>query len=102
MDRKLYVERLYSLGDFKNIKFSDEITGIPDEISNNQEAMKLLHYLQLIEIEFSFSRYVVLENKFYGPQKMPLDSILEYLENERTATFESLLKVINHKEQKND
>lgn len=99
MEKKISTERLYSLGDYKNIKFSDEITGIPDEISNNPEASKLLRYLQLLEIEYSYSRYMLLAEKLYG-QKLPLDEVLETLERERSIVFEELLKVINHKDQK--
>lgn len=96
MEKKISTERLYSLGDYKNIKFSDEITGVPDTIFNNPDASKLLRYLQLLEIEYSYSRYRLLEEKLYG-QKLSLEEILETLENERTIVFEELAKVItNH------
>lgn len=97
MEKKISTERLYSLGDYKNIKFSDEITGVPEDIFNNPDASKLLRYLQLLEIEYSYSRYMLLAEKLYG-QKLPLDEVLETLEHERSIVFEELLKVINHKE----
>jgi hypothetical protein len=100
MEKKISVERLFSLGDFKNIKFYDEITEIPEEVANNPEASSLLRYLQLLEIEYSYNHYMLLVEKLYG-HKLPLDEILELLEKERSLVFENLLKVINHKNEKN-
>lgn len=97
MEKKISTERLYSLGDYKNIKFSDEITGVPEEVFNNPEASKLLRYLQLLEIEYSYSRYTLLAEKLYG-QKFSLEVILETLEKERSIVFEELAKVLNHHE----
>jgi hypothetical protein len=96
MEKKISTERLYALGNYQNIKLIDEITGIPDEVSNNSEAMKLLRYFQLLELEYSYSRYMLLEEKLYG-QKMPMEEILETLEKERTIVFADLINAMGQK-----
>lgn len=94
MNRSLSTERLYSLGNYSNIKFNDTITEIPSEVATNQEATRLLRYLQLIEVEYSFARYTQILEETYG-SKLPLDQILEFLEQERTSTFADLYKALN-------
>ena len=94
MNRKISTERLFSLGDFKNIKFYDEINEIPSEVATNPEASRLLRYLQLVEIESAYNRYMLLMDKLYA-NKLPIEEIVETLENERQNTFADLMKVMN-------
>lgn len=94
MQRTLSVERLYSLGDFKNIKFTDTITDIPQELSLNPNAMKLISYLQLTEIELSHKRYIKL-GLMLPARPDQIDATLELIEEERSRTFTELLEEIN-------
>jgi hypothetical protein len=88
MNKSLSVERLYSLGDYKNIKFSDTITDIPGHVALDQDVMKLLSYLQIVDIELSFNRYKELVTRA-GTEKS--EDILAFLEEERTLTFQNLV-----------
>lgn len=88
MDRAVSVERLYSLGDYKNIKFTDSISGIPEHVAMDTEAMDLLRYIQLLEVEQSHKRYIKLAEKLNLDK---LDEILAVIEEERHNTWEQLL-----------
>ncbi len=91
MNKSISVERLYSLGDFQNIKFTDIITEIPEVIMKSPETMKLLRYLQLVDMEWSYVNY---QNLRALEPKKSLEELLEFVETERTTTFEELLKTI--------
>jgi hypothetical protein len=86
MEEKVSVERLYSLGDYRNIKFSSEITGIPKELMAS-EFEKKLRYWQLVEIELMHRKYTALALKV---QTLKLEETLEMLELERSTTIEEL------------
>lgn len=94
MNRTISVERLYSLGDFKNIKFNDTITDIPQNIALNDKAMGLLHYLQLTEIEHAHKRYLKL-GLMLPARPEQIDATLVLLEEERSRTFQELLQELS-------
>jgi len=68
MERALTVERLYNLGDFKSIRVGEtlrgsrrvenEIQGIPEELWLNPEFINKLRYLQLVQTEATYFRYI--------------------------------------------
>lgn len=60
MKRKITTTRLFSLGDFKNISFTDEIEDIPEEVAMDNKAMALLRSIQLFQIERSYLKYMKL------------------------------------------
>lgn len=91
MNKSISVERIYSLGDYQNIKFTDTILEIPQAILENADAMKNIRYLQLVDVEWAYLRYMKLRSLL--PQGR-LDEALEYVETERARTFEDLLKEI--------
>lgn len=86
------IERTWQLVQFEPLRVVDTITEIPDVVASNQEAMKLLRYLQLIDIEWTYIRYNKLRSE--TPKLTSLESIAkaqEFLEQERRTTFENLL-----------
>lgn len=95
MNKTISLERIFSLGDYQNLKVTDTITEIPDAVASNSEAIKLLRYLQLVDIEWSFIRYMKLrasEPKLSNPEA--IQAALEFIEEERITTFTSLLTAI--------
>jgi hypothetical protein len=94
MNKSVLAERIFSLGDYQNIKFSDTITEIPEVVITNPDSMRLLRYLQLVDIEWSYLSYMQLRTK--RPQGT-LEEALEYVEKERTITFEKLLESLQNK-----
>jgi uncharacterized LabA/DUF88 family protein len=98
MNKQIAIERIFSLGDYQNIKVTDVITEIPDAVASNPEAIKLLRYLQLVDIEWTYIHYAKL--RATEPKLSNLESIetaMSFIEKERTITFENLLKAISDK-----
>lgn len=87
-NRTLSLERLYYLGDYRNVKFGDTITEIPEEVSNKPKAMQIMRYLQLLDTEFAFTRYLALREKTHA---LSTEDTLAFLEEERVQTFTDLL-----------
>jgi len=97
VNKQISVERLYSLGDYRNIKFVTvvgNITGIPDEVSNNHKAMALLWYLQLLEIEEARHNYDLLSRKILNTTHEDISAMLE---EERTKTYLDFISEIEAK-----
>jgi hypothetical protein len=95
MERSLRSERLYSLKDYNNIKFTDEITGIPERVCLNPELMGELSYLQMIGFELAVRKYAELM-KLSGSYE--LEVIMKYLEEERTQTLEKIKEIFTETE----
>lgn len=91
MERTLYTERLYSLGDFKNIKFSTALTNIPEELAMNEKVVGLLYMQQFLGCEIAYRRYYDLIQKL---TKDNVQNVVEYLENERNQTMKELYEEI--------
>lgn len=60
MDSSIGMERLYYLGDFRNIKVSSYISGISEESRLDQEQMTFLRTLQMIEVEKTYYQYRIM------------------------------------------
>ncbi len=91
MERTLQVERLYFLGDFRNIKFSNTLTGIPEEIARNERAVELLFMQQYLSCEIAYRRYHSLIKSI---AEASIEEALEKLEKERTNTMQELYEEI--------
>jgi len=88
MNKNISVERLFSLGDFRNIKFVSTVTDIPRDILLNKKGMSLLWYLQLLEIEESRHKYDLLSRKIIDTDH---ENIAKMIEEERTQTYEDFM-----------
>ena len=89
MQRTLTTERLFSMGSFANLRFSHTLSDIPEHIALDKEAMKLLQYALLLDVEYEYRRYLILIEKIANTD--PKD-ILEMIDAERTTTFEQLFE----------
>lgn len=92
LTRTLKVERLYSLGDYKNIKFVSEIYNVPRELAFNKEVMDKINYLMLLDIESNFRKYVELSSTI---NTLKIEDTMKYLEEERINTLDELNKIIS-------
>lgn len=106
MERTVYTERLYSLGDFKNIKFSTALTGIPEEMATNDRIINLLFFQQALSCEIAYRKYYDLidhisknlstTRNIAGKSVTVADpeAVLSFLEEQRTQTMQELYKEI--------
>lgn len=98
MNKQIALERTFQFVQYEPLKFTDTITEIPDAVASNPEAIKLLRYLQLVDVEWSYLTY--LELRLHEPKLTSADAVREareYMESERTVTFEKLLESIKTK-----
>lgn len=97
MDKNIAVERLYSMGNYQNIKLVTvvgKIEGIPSNIASNPDAMALLWYLQLLEIEETKHNYDLLSRRIVDT---PHEEISAMLEEERTQTYLDFIGAVSEK-----
>jgi hypothetical protein len=98
MNKQISVERTWQFVQYEPLRVLDTITDIPDVIASNPEAIKLLRYLQLVDIEWTYLRYTSL--RLSEPKLVNTESVkeaMQFIEEERTITFENLLKAISDK-----
>ncbi len=93
MNRTLKTERLYPLGDFKNVKFVDEMIDIPEKVCMDENLMSKLRYLQMIDMELAYRQYLDLLKKVGTTQ---LEEAMRILLNEHTTTLQEIEKTIKY------
>lgn len=96
MEQKLAVERIYKLGDYQNIKITSELTNIPQQVFLNEEAQNKLQYLLLVDVEQSYAKYHQVLREAYKTKSIEeaLTFALQYLEAEKTQTFNQLSQIL--------
>jgi len=82
--RRLVFERLYSLKQYENVKFIDDLT-IDFDLGKEVDLYKKLRYLQFIQSEMAFREYLILLKKL---NEMNLEDSIEFLTAERTTTID--------------
>ncbi len=98
MERKLSVERLYTLGDYKNIKFTNEISSIPEELASNNGVTSLLFAQQYISCEIAYRKYVEMLEKISedytvmknGKRIADPEAVMQFLEEQKNQTMKEL------------
>jgi len=98
MNRSLKVERIYSLGDYKNIKVTDDINEIPEELVLNDKAVGLMRVMQLLQTERVYQKYMHLGSIFKNPDGKPKtqEEIFEIIDNLETDTMSKLKEVFKN------
>lgn len=91
MNRRVGIERNYFISQFNTIRFSDEVTDIPDELMLNLEFIDKLKQTLVLEVERSYRKYIL--------QKEALDQLkpeeaLSVVEHERSKKFSELINII--------
>ena len=94
MQRSLTIERLFSLGNYSNIKISHTMTDIPENIALSRQAMGLVQDMLLLDVEYEYRRYQALTEKL--GKLTDNASVLEMIDAERESTFEQLF-ALTHK-----
>jgi hypothetical protein len=92
MERELSVERLYFLGNYRNIKFSNLLKGIPEHIAKSDRATSLLFFQQALACEIAYRKYYEIVESI---AKEEIQDAVGYLEKKREQTLEELLEEIN-------
>jgi hypothetical protein len=97
MEQKLGLERLFSLGQYRNIKFIDEITNIPKELMLNDDVINTLRLLQFIRADKYFMSYVKNAQRAYykfRDGEIALEEALLIADDLENTTTNSLKEII--------
>ena len=91
MEKTLYCERLYSLGDFKNIKFSQAITQIPESFASNPEAVNFLYVDMFLSMELAYRKYYAMVENLARERVVDVISTLHTEQERNFAEFTSAI-----------
>lgn len=94
MQTSLRAERLYSLADYNNVKFSQEITEVPEKVMLNERGVGLLYSLMYLEMEKAHKNYIMLY-KSYPASLEQIEQTASIIEEARTKTFKELLEELS-------
>ena len=87
MERKISTRRVYSLAPYNTLEVIDETINLPKELAYDDSFIKKLKYLQLIELETQYYRYLQLAEDL---EKIPYPERLNYLKETKTNIFAEL------------
>jgi hypothetical protein len=96
MTRTLGVERVFTLGNYKTIRFIDTIENIPEKLAFNAELVEKIRALQFITIEKDYRNYIA-ENR--AVNAMTFEDAVTALDEERTATLEDIKNILTEKDE---
>jgi len=95
MKREIGIERLYSLGQYKNIKFADRYWEVPEEYSNNPTLIDRLYYILMVTIELEYRRYLELNQRLYG---LDLGEAISYLQEVQSDIYKDIQDLLTNGE----
>lgn len=93
MNRTIGTERLYTLGNYKNLKVTDVISDIPQELLGNSEVMSSLRMLQMLQSDKTYLQYLLNSatmQDLSGATPADLEELVETIDETRVATLEKL------------
>jgi hypothetical protein len=90
MKRSVTTTRLYSLGNYQNISFTDTIEDIPEEVALDNKAMGLLRSIQLFQIERSYLKYFKLKETTHKLSNEEAMELIDELDVTSSKKFNEL------------
>ena len=90
MERTLSATRIFSLGNYQNLQCTNTLTNIPEELALDQDFIRNITKLQIIQIEDQFVNYSILRETIRHAQSLEEEQV--YLEDERQKTVAELFK----------
>lgn len=90
MERTLSATRIFSLGNYQNLQITNTLSDVPEPLSLDQDFVRSMVKLQLVEIEFEFNNYCMLREK--TKQGKSFEEVAVILEETRIEEVEELFK----------
>ena len=97
--RTIEIDRLYWLGDFRNIRFRDSLD-ISGKESLNYEIIETIKYMQTLSVEKSYRNYMLLQMELDGkfPKTISSEEMVKYIESLQLDTMEKIKLLIKNGE----
>ena len=80
MNMNLKIKRIYNLGNYSNVEFTEELNEIPEKLLFNKEAMDKFRKLLMLNVEVSYNKYLEVNNKKAEDSEHEQELISNYLE----------------------
>jgi len=80
MNMNLKIKRIYNLGNYSNVEFTEEVNDIPETLVFNKEVMYKLRKLMMLNVERSYRSYLELQNVDGEEQEQERDLMVEELD----------------------
>ena len=58
MNMNLKIKRIYNLGNYSNVEFTEELNEIPEKLIFNKEAMHKFRKLLMLNVEIAYKKYL--------------------------------------------
>jgi len=92
MKREIGIDRLYFLGEFKNIRFADRFLEVPEEHATNPDIIAKLYYILMVTIELEYRKYIELNTRLHG---FNLGEAIGALQQIRSDAYDELQQLLN-------
>jgi len=92
MKRTVGVERTFFISDYNVIKPMEVLSDIPEELVTDEKFIGKVRFIQLINLELTFKKYLILKEKL--DQLSPMDAIT-YLEDLKAKAMDELNQILN-------
>ena len=92
MKRTIGVERTFYISDYNVIKPLETLTDIPEELATDEKFVGKVRFIQLLNLELTFKKYLILKEK--TDQLSPMDAIA-YLEELKAKATDELNQILN-------
>jgi len=79
MNMNLKIKRIYNLGNYSNVEFTEELNEIPEKLLFNKEAMDKFRKLLMLNVEVSYNKYLEVTNKKAEDSEHVQELISNYL-----------------------
>ena len=93
MGRSIGVKRLYALANYNNITFDSVLENIPEKFALNSDLVNKVYYLQMIECEKAYRKYLQLYAKIKTFSVEQYAEALTVLEQEKEETTLEIKKL---------
>ena len=80
MNMNLKIKRIYNLGNYSNVEFTEELNEIPEKLLFNKEVMHKFRKLLMLNVEVSYKKYLELLEKKAEDNEHEQELISNYLE----------------------
>jgi len=80
MNQNLKIKRIYNLGNYSNVEFTEEVNDIPEGLVYNKEVMYKVRKLMILNIERQYRSYLETLKESEEDQDYLKDQLVDDLE----------------------
>lgn len=92
MKRTVGVTRDFYISDYNMFKPSEVLSDIPEELAMNEKFVGKVRFIQILNLELAFRKYLILKQKL--DTFSPMDAI-SYLEEIKAKQMDELNQILN-------